>query len=796
LGAMEVDFISKEGVPKEAIISVRAGALRRQAPASLNKPFRFSEKEAAGQGLLKFDIFQRIGRGYAVLKPGSDRYKVVLSEEHCMSCEVGIRRLAGGDAVARQPSGEDLSPARDSVTGVKDAKDYLENHGVLAYVQSMLQMLIKEKPADPYKFMTHHLQSGLEAPADEAANENEAPPPDVEKEAPAAAEKAFAEDPKVEAAPPPQVARWFAGAEAMWATPKEVALEDKQPEEAKGEDVTCSDEKKPSVEAKKEEIPTLRKSASETKGEEDLLCMLSMNLNSADKDSEIRPGRRLSAAEDKLRVDAREVLVKVAMAEQFEEALKNRWKDYGQAQSIRSEVREVLVQAALGDELDNKLKKLQHLEVASGSFAAALENLSIPLDKASNGKEDIDQIRADLRGLLVRKSSTGGLDRALLGSLQMPEEVEAPARAARVFEEEPKVEAAPPEEFDPEAATKDVAEEKAPETAKEEADSKEVEAHLVVLRLNAAEEEGAAADKAKGEDEVDMLCSEVCRLFVEAAQAGDLHGMLEKGNEEDPDAEAKEAPQTEMSVEELRLAAKAKLAKAAWSGELARHLEEAAAETTDEELRLTAQAMFAAAAENGELARHFDDLQAGKTDEELRLMAQAMFSAAAENGDLARHFGDLQLDKTDEDVGCNLADVLSDAVTGDKKPAETVSKVMPEETSEAAAVEASFEAAAVEASFEDIRLRLRGVLIEAATSDKLAKTIADVIDESNDAEKDMRCRLREVLSEAATSDKLAKTISDVIDERNHAEKDEVAVLEPEVVEGGAGEKAEAAPPEC
>jgi len=103
-------------------------------------------------------------------------------------------------------------------------------------------------------------------------------------------------------------------------------------------------------------------------------------------------------------------------------------------------------------------------------------------------------------------------------------------------------------------------------------------------------------------------------------------------------------------------------------------------------------------------------------------------------------------------------------VTGDKL-AETVSKIMPEETSEAASVEASF---------EDIRLRLRGVLIEAATSDKLAKTISDVIDESSDAEKDMRLRLRDVLIKAATSDKLAKTISEVIDESNDAEKEEAA----------------------
>merc|ERR1719296_106562 len=83
---MDIKLVSSSGFPQDGIISIRAGAVRRQAVTSSSRPLRFPRPPAAAEGsqedpCIKVDIMEKVGSGYLVLKPleaGGTRYQVDL----------------------------------------------------------------------------------------------------------------------------------------------------------------------------------------------------------------------------------------------------------------------------------------------------------------------------------------------------------------------------------------------------------------------------------------------------------------------------------------------------------------------------------------------------------------------------------------------------------------------------------------------------------------------------------------------------------------------------------------------
>jgi len=95
-----------------------------------------------------------------VLKPFEDRYKVVLTRDDAeseMACEVDIKHLDSGTA-EKQPDAAKPS----STFSVQNAQSYLDDHGVLQFIQGMIQALVKERPTDPYKYMGRHILNGYD----------------------------------------------------------------------------------------------------------------------------------------------------------------------------------------------------------------------------------------------------------------------------------------------------------------------------------------------------------------------------------------------------------------------------------------------------------------------------------------------------------------------------------------------------------------------------------------------------------------------------------------------------------
>ncbi|CAK0900987.1 unnamed protein product [Prorocentrum cordatum] len=240
LGKMEVALLKHNNLPEDAILSIRAGTVRRQAACNSGRPFRFPKSAEEAAVPLKIDILKQVGSAYLVLKPGTDQYKVLFPKDPAgMELEVKVMKLDGAAAVAAGADKEVEDP-KDAANGAKAAKDYLEQHQVLQFVQGVLQTVIKEKPEDPFGYMARHFMGGYDASAPppppppavpapaEKAQSAEAPAPAAEEVKPEVAPVAPAEAKPAEAPAPPAPA----AEEAKPAEAPAPAAEEAKPAEA------------------------------------------------------------------------------------------------------------------------------------------------------------------------------------------------------------------------------------------------------------------------------------------------------------------------------------------------------------------------------------------------------------------------------------------------------------------------------------------------------------------------------------------------------------------------------------
>jgi len=153
---MEISLLTKQDIEDDWIFSVRAGTIKRQAPVSSARPFRFP-KMSMEEGPLKIALLKQVATGYLVLKPTDGNYRVQF--ESGPSCEVGVRKVTDGEEVKEKPPDE----TKEGAASATEAKEYLERHQVLQFVQALLQAVIKERPKDPYGYMARHFTNGYNA---------------------------------------------------------------------------------------------------------------------------------------------------------------------------------------------------------------------------------------------------------------------------------------------------------------------------------------------------------------------------------------------------------------------------------------------------------------------------------------------------------------------------------------------------------------------------------------------------------------------------------------------------------
>lgn len=158
---MEVQVTDTFGLEEDVIVSIRCGSVRRQAPLESvqSHPFKFPPQLEDVSEPLKIDLLKPVASTRLVLHPAEEQYSIGFEQDD--SIAMGLHVMAGAPEASESTTGG----AKD--TGAKDsassAKDYLEQNGLLKYVQSLLQAIIQDKPEDPFSYMIEQLSAAQSA---------------------------------------------------------------------------------------------------------------------------------------------------------------------------------------------------------------------------------------------------------------------------------------------------------------------------------------------------------------------------------------------------------------------------------------------------------------------------------------------------------------------------------------------------------------------------------------------------------------------------------------------------------
>ncbi|CAE7274516.1 cspA [Symbiodinium sp. CCMP2456] len=110
---------------------------------------------------LKIDVLKPVASARLVLHPQQDEYFMNFLDKPGMAIGLNVQPASQTSEGVADAGTVGHHPGRKQgqSQGPGSARDYLELHGVLKYVQSMLTALIQAKPKDPYDFMLHQLSS-------------------------------------------------------------------------------------------------------------------------------------------------------------------------------------------------------------------------------------------------------------------------------------------------------------------------------------------------------------------------------------------------------------------------------------------------------------------------------------------------------------------------------------------------------------------------------------------------------------------------------------------------------------
>lgn len=159
---MELEVLRTTGLPESSIISIRAGSTRRQAPISaLDHPFKFPCKPEDCASF-KVDILGQIGTARWCFNQEEETYTLpvepsgripqsALDAGGIMEVAFAVRRMS--EECSSEIGDSNAWRHRKEIA----ARDYLEEHNLVNFMQGLLQSLMKEKPDDPYAFLTRKL---------------------------------------------------------------------------------------------------------------------------------------------------------------------------------------------------------------------------------------------------------------------------------------------------------------------------------------------------------------------------------------------------------------------------------------------------------------------------------------------------------------------------------------------------------------------------------------------------------------------------------------------------------------
>lgn len=176
VGGLQVSLRAADGIPEGSIISFRAGSKGRQVPLRFDQTFTFPvTKEAANP--FKIDVFSQFGKARLTLRPAESVYRAEI--EGPLGGLLGVLEFEVRDTAERERHYKHPSPPQPTRVSKRAqrtvlASRYLDEHGLLTYMQGVIQSVLHDKPADPYDYMIRQMQAAKKKP-DSAASSTAAP---------------------------------------------------------------------------------------------------------------------------------------------------------------------------------------------------------------------------------------------------------------------------------------------------------------------------------------------------------------------------------------------------------------------------------------------------------------------------------------------------------------------------------------------------------------------------------------------------------------------------------------------
>lgn len=153
-------MLNARGIPKTGLLSISAGGTRRQVQLSaIDQPLRFPVKSADEISAVKVDVLDILGRARMPYESKENRVTVSLDNGDAADGLDGLERMEL-DLIMR-PCADPSSPSSNDAArdpGLRHRKElehssYLEEHGLVNFMQFLLHSLMQDKPVDPYPFL-------------------------------------------------------------------------------------------------------------------------------------------------------------------------------------------------------------------------------------------------------------------------------------------------------------------------------------------------------------------------------------------------------------------------------------------------------------------------------------------------------------------------------------------------------------------------------------------------------------------------------------------------------------------
>jgi hypothetical protein len=170
---MELEVLNPRGLPQKSVVSISIGGTRRQIPLSgLDRPLRFPGKvEDVSQ--IKVDVLNVMGSCRLPYDSSVDKYTVPLDNVSTdpWKLESPVPNTMELDLIVRSCDPASVtSPSKEETEAHRKKKesassDYLEEHGLVSFMQFLLTTLMQDKPTDPYHFLHKQIARQIAAKA-------------------------------------------------------------------------------------------------------------------------------------------------------------------------------------------------------------------------------------------------------------------------------------------------------------------------------------------------------------------------------------------------------------------------------------------------------------------------------------------------------------------------------------------------------------------------------------------------------------------------------------------------------